>query len=109
LRRIDAAAEAKGVGETFDTGGAAVGGEAYRQSKHAMGARTLLPINLRRRTVRLNGHLQPAMDPRARGDKLYVTWNVGRGTKTWDCCTMTVIHIPETDRRPRVVARNMSN
>ena len=37
-----------------------------------------------------------AMDPA--GDKLYVTWNVGRGQRAWDCCGLTVIHIPATER-----------
>ena len=32
------------------------------------------------------------------GDKLYVTWNVSRGTRAWDSCGMTVIHIPESER-----------
>ena len=34
----------------------------------------------------------------AEGDKLYVTWNVSRGTRAWDCCALTVIHIPESER-----------
>ena len=34
------------------------------------------------------------------GDKLYVTWNVSRGTKAWDCCALAVIHIPESERIP---------
>ena len=38
---------------------------------------------------------------RSQGDKLYVTWNVDRGdTRTWDCCALTVIHIPEPERQP---------
>ncbi len=35
----------------------------------------------------------------AEGDKLYVTWNVSRGSRAWDCCGMTVIHIPASERR----------
>ncbi|MDQ3622062.1 MAG: hypothetical protein M3463_06180 [Verrucomicrobiota bacterium] len=38
-----------------------------------------------------------AVDPS--GDKLYVTWNVSRGSKVWDSCALTVIHIPESERR----------
>ena len=34
------------------------------------------------------------------GDKLYVTWNASRGSRAWDCCALTVIHIPEAERRP---------
>lgn len=36
----------------------------------------------------------------AKGDKLYVTWNVNRGGRVWDCCALSVIHIPESERRP---------
>jgi hypothetical protein len=34
-----------------------------------------------------------------KGDKLYVTWNVNRGGRAWDCCALSVIHIPESERR----------
>lgn len=36
----------------------------------------------------------------AEGDKLYVTWNISRGTRAWDCCGLTVVHIPEAERQP---------
>jgi hypothetical protein len=36
----------------------------------------------------------------AGGDKLYITWNTSRGTRAWDCCGLTVIHIPESERTP---------
>ena len=45
----------------------------------------------------LKGTYSSALDPR--GDKLYVTWNVSRGSRAWDCCALTVIHIPESERR----------
>jgi hypothetical protein len=36
-----------------------------------------------------------------KGDTLYITWNVNRsGGKAWDCCGLTVIHIPESERKP---------
>ena len=35
-----------------------------------------------------------------RGERLFVTWNISRGSKAWDCCGLTVIHIPETERLP---------
>jgi hypothetical protein len=38
------------------------------------------------------------VDPR--GDKLYITWNVNRGGRAWDCCGLSVVHIPEAERRP---------
>ena len=45
----------------------------------------------------LIGTFSTAVDPK--GDKLYVTWNIDRGlTRNWDCCGLTVIHIPESER-----------
>ena len=32
------------------------------------------------------------------GDKLFVTWNSNRGTKVWDTVTLSVIHIPASER-----------
>lgn len=32
------------------------------------------------------------------GQRLYVTWNVSRGSRAWDCCGLTVITIPESER-----------
>ena len=45
----------------------------------------------------LKGTYSVALDPA--GDKLYTTWNVSRDSKVWDCCAMTVIHIPESERK----------
>jgi hypothetical protein len=42
------------------------------------------------------GTYSVAVDPR--GDTLYVTWNISRGSKAWDCCGLTAIHIPESER-----------
>ncbi len=36
----------------------------------------------------------------AKGDTLFVTWNVSRGSRAWDCCGLTAIHIPESERQP---------
>ena len=44
----------------------------------------------------LKGTYSTAIDPR--GDKLYITWNASRSSKVWDCCALTVIHIPESER-----------
>ena len=44
----------------------------------------------------LVGTFSAAVDPK--GDKLFVTWNVSRESKVWDCCALTVIHIPESER-----------
>ena len=45
----------------------------------------------------LKGTYSTAVDPD--GDKLYITWNANRGSKAWDTCALTVIHIPENERR----------
>ena len=44
----------------------------------------------------LRGTYSSALD--AKGETLYVTWNVSRGTKAWDSCALTVIHIPASER-----------
>lgn len=46
----------------------------------------------------LKGTYTAALDER--GERLFVTWNVSRGTKVWDSCGLTVIHIPESERQP---------
>lgn len=42
------------------------------------------------------GTYSAAVDPK--GDKVYVTWNASRGSRAWDCCALSVIHIPESER-----------
>jgi hypothetical protein len=37
-----------------------------------------------------------ACDPT--GEKLYITWNVSRGSRAWDCCGVTALHIPASER-----------
>ncbi|WP_166819942.1 YncE family protein [Thalassoroseus pseudoceratinae] len=32
------------------------------------------------------------------GRQLFVTWNVSRGTRAWDYCGLSVIHIPKSER-----------
>lgn len=50
------------------------------------------------------GTFSTAVDPS--GDKLYITWNGNRsgpdkrGRHRFDTCALTVIHIPESERRP---------
>lgn len=43
------------------------------------------------------GTFSSAVDPA--GDKIYVTWNVSRGSRAWDCCALTVVHVPEAERK----------
>ncbi len=45
----------------------------------------------------LKGTYSTAVAPQ--GDKLYITWNISRGSRAWDCCGLTVVHIPESERR----------
>lgn len=44
----------------------------------------------------LKGTYSTAVDPT--GDKLYITWNVSRGTRAWDSCGLTVVHLPQAER-----------
>ncbi len=34
------------------------------------------------------------------GGTVYVTWNNSRGSKVWDTCVLTAIHIPASERQP---------
>ena len=44
----------------------------------------------------LRGTYSVALAPA--GDKLFITWNASRGSRHWDCCALTVLHIPATER-----------
>ena len=46
----------------------------------------------------VKGTFSSALDPK--GDTLYITWNISRGSRAWDSCGLTVIHIPESERKP---------
>lgn len=46
----------------------------------------------------LKGTYSTAVGPK--GEKLFITWNVSRGSRAWDSCGLMVIHIPESERRP---------
>ena len=56
----------------------------------------LHPTLERKYGVTLRGTYSSAVDPS--GEKLYVTWNVSPGTKVWDSCALTTIHIPASER-----------
>jgi hypothetical protein len=58
----------------------------------------LHPLTAERFGSTLKGTFSSAVDPA--GDKLYVTWNNSRGSKVWDSCVLTVIHIPKQERQP---------
>ncbi|MFN0021380.1 MAG: hypothetical protein ACKVP0_24280 [Pirellulaceae bacterium] len=34
-----------------------------------------------------------------KGEALYITWNISRGPKNWDCCGLAVVHIPKEERQ----------
>ncbi len=45
----------------------------------------------------LAGTYSVALDPR--GETLYITWNANRtGGRVWDCCALTVLHLPASER-----------
>jgi hypothetical protein len=44
----------------------------------------------------LKGTYATAVDPT--GERVYITWNANRGSKAWDCCALTVVHIPAAER-----------
>jgi hypothetical protein len=56
----------------------------------------LNPFFERKYGAALKGTYSVAVDPK--GERLYVTWNVSRGSRVWDCCALTVIHIPASER-----------
>lgn len=58
----------------------------------------LHPLCKERFDCTLKGTFGSAVDPA--GDKVYITWNNSRGGRVWDSCLMTVVHIPESERRP---------
>jgi hypothetical protein len=33
------------------------------------------------------------------GKQVFITWNVSRGGRSWDCCALTVVHVPDLERR----------
>lgn len=47
----------------------------------------------------LKGTYSSALD--AKGENLFITWNAVRGSnpKMWDGCALTVVHIPESERK----------
>lgn len=57
----------------------------------------LHPFYEKRYGVMLRGTYSVALD--AKGETLYVTWNCSRGSKVWDSCALTVVHIPASERR----------
>jgi hypothetical protein len=58
----------------------------------------LHPLCLEKFGCTLKGTFGSDVDPA--GDKVYVTWNNSRGGRVWDSCLLTVIHVPESERRP---------
>jgi hypothetical protein len=56
----------------------------------------LHPFYLEKYGCALKGTYSTAVDPH--GERLYITWNASRGSRAWDCCALTVIHIPASER-----------
>ncbi|MBX6315207.1 MAG: hypothetical protein IRY99_20200 [Isosphaeraceae bacterium] len=46
----------------------------------------------------LRGTYSSAVSPD--GKALYIIWNVSRGSRAWDCCALTALHIPASERQP---------
>jgi hypothetical protein len=42
------------------------------------------------------GTYSVAVDPE--GARVFITWNVSRGGRVWDCTAVTVVHVPATER-----------
>ncbi|MEN9572983.1 MAG: hypothetical protein RL514_838 [Verrucomicrobiota bacterium] len=57
----------------------------------------LHPFYEQRYGAMLRGTYSVALD--AKGETLFITWNVSRGTKVWDSCALTAVHIPASERR----------
>ncbi len=53
----------------------------------------LHPFYAKRYGFTLKGTYSCAVDPA--GDKLYITWNASRGSRAWDSCALTVIHLAQ--------------
>ncbi len=46
----------------------------------------------------LKGTYSVAVCPK--GERVFITWNASRtGGRAWDCCALTVVHVPESERR----------
>ncbi|HQL72782.1 MAG TPA: hypothetical protein PLD58_06345, partial [Phycisphaerae bacterium] len=56
----------------------------------------LHPFYQERYGATLKGTFSAALD--ATGERYFTTWNTSRGSKAWDCCTLTVVHIPRSER-----------
>ena len=69
-------------------GGGGGGGWATCRSSHAGGS------GGRRQSTR--SVYSTAVDDK--GETLYVTWNVNRAGKAWDCVAVSAIHIPPSER-----------
>ncbi|GIW91487.1 MAG: hypothetical protein KatS3mg109_1919 [Pirellulaceae bacterium] len=46
--------------------------------------------------ISLVGTYSTAVDEE--GKRLFITWNVSRGSRAWDCCGVMVVEIPESER-----------
>lgn len=56
----------------------------------------LNPFYAEKYGVQLKGTFGAALDDA--GETLFVTWNVSRGSRHWETCALTAIHIPASER-----------
>jgi hypothetical protein len=73
----------------------------------------VVQFDTRRRTKKVIAFLQPfyrqnygftpkgtyslAVNPE--GNRVFITWNVSRGGRAWDCCAISVVHVPPGERQ----------
>jgi hypothetical protein len=83
-------------------GGADRDGTPVVQMDTKTGARKVIAFLAKHFTARVGctpkGTYSLAVDDK--GARLFITWNSSRGTRSWDCCALTVVHIPPSERQP---------
>ena len=56
----------------------------------------LHPFYSKKYGITPKGMYSVATDPS--GERVFITSNVSRGGRAWDCCALTVMHVPESER-----------
>jgi hypothetical protein len=57
----------------------------------------LHPFYVKKYSFTPKGTYSVAAEPS--GERVFITWNVSRGGRAWDCCAITVVHVPESERQ----------
>ncbi len=81
-------------------GGAPRDGSPLVQFEVATGAKKVIaflhPFYQEKYGLALKGTYSTAVS--ADGARVFITWNISRGSRAWDCCGLTVVHIPPSER-----------